>query len=210
MSKKMITAIVVVVLLAGIAGANYMMQMDPKHLAERGVGRDLHDHGSHEDHEGTAPPEVTLEELMEPIGSQDAVVVVETLFDDPTLIEDLLRPMFRMFDQRYPEHLRFEFIRNDSEEAEYLIENVTGGRRVGLIINGEMIKMVPDAPLGMLAFGGTPVFEEWSAEDLEMAVEWELRQAGVDVEATRAEVQPEAHQPGHDHTGHVHGPGCSH
>ena len=206
MSKRTITIIVAVVLLGGIAGINYMMQMDPKHLVERGVGRDLHDH-SHG--EGDEPPELTIDDVMGPIGPENATVTVEVLCDDPGLLMDLLRPMFHMVERDYHGHLRFEFYTYDTDRAQYLVENVTGGRHDGLVINGEMIKMVPDAPLGMLSFGGSPVFEEWSEHDLRMAIEADLARAGVDVASIERSTEPiPVHH--HEQDGHVHGPGCSH
>lgn len=175
-----------------------------------------HHHGDDHDAEHYHDPEAMFEALMEdaktPMGPEDAPVLVETVFDDPTLVEDLLRPMFAGVASGYPGHVRFEFVPHDSEEGQQLVETVTTGRTSALAINGEMIKMVPTAPLGMLAFGGSPAFEEWSEHDLRMAIEWELEQAGVEFESRLGAPATQIPPPGgddHGH-GHVHGPDCDH
>ncbi len=206
MSTKLITAIVVVALLGSVAAFNYFIGMDPVQLAARGVGSGGgcgHDACGDDHDEDCSEPEMTLDEYVEgitvPIGSEDAEVLVQKLFDDPELLEDMFIPMFTAIEREYPGHVRFEFIPFYTDEAKQLTETITGGRDVGLIINDEMIKMVPDAPLGMLSFGGSPVFEEWSERDLRMAIEWELKQVGVDVDAIETAAAPPEHEHDHDH-----------
>jgi hypothetical protein len=204
MSKKMITAIVIVVALAAVAGFNYLLKMDPSQLAARGVGKDPHSHGHDHNHgdEGDAV-KVPMEDLMRSIGPEIAQVQILALFGERATLENTFRPMFQQIVRDYQGHVRFEFVDNEAEEAERLIANVTNGRRVGLIINGEMVKEVPRADLGMLTFGGSPDFEDWSERELRMAIEWELEQAGV-------EFKSHLDQPSDDHHDHHHSHGHAH
>lgn len=195
MGTKTKTILIVVALLVVIAGFNYIIQMDPTQLAARGVGKDPHDHGhDHEHEDGEAP--TSLEELMKPVGPADAEVKIEVLWQDRAELEGMLRPMLSDIAKTYKDHVRVEFIEPGSDEFTRVVEEVTEGVGVGLLINGEMIKEVPEAPLGMLAFSGSLSFEEWSPHDLILVVEHELEAAGVDFEP-----QVE-HDHDHDH-GHA-------
>ncbi|MFO8081647.1 MAG: hypothetical protein R6V07_15270 [Armatimonadota bacterium] len=205
MSKKMKTGLVVVALLVGIGAFNYIINMDPTQLAARGVGKDAHSHGDddhdHENEEG-AP---TFEDMLKPIGPEDAAVTIEVLWGDPQEVQGVLRPMLTGVASSYPDHVRVEFVDPDSERHQQITEEITEGIGVGLLINGEMIKQIPEADLGVLAFAGSPTFEEWSEKDLRLAVEHELEDRGIDFEPTvehdhRAAPgqAPDPHA-GHDH-----------
>ncbi len=202
MSKKAITAVVVVALLAGIAGFNYMMQRDPAQLAARGVGQGGHSHDHDQDHDHDEMP--TAEQLLEPIGPENAPVTVEVLSFDLGEIEQLLRPMLGHIAASYEDRVRVKFHDPGTDEYAQLLEDVTSGVGAGLVINGEMIKEVPEADLGMLAFVGSPAMDDWGEREVRMAIEHELRTMGIDAEPaehTHAEIHADPH------AGHSHAPG---
>lgn len=197
MSKKAITAVVVVALLAGIAGFNYVMQRDPAQLAARGVGQGGHSHDHGHDHEHEDMP--TAEQLLEPIGPEDAPVTIEVLSFDLGEIEQLLRPMMGHIASTYGDRVRVKFHDPGTDEYARLLEEVTSGVGAGLVINGEMVKQVPEADLGLLAFVGSPAMDDWGEREVRLAIEHELRVRGIDsepVEVDRADFAPEMH-PGH-------------
>jgi len=201
---KVKTLLIVVGLLAAVSLANkYIIKMDPEQLVERGVGKDAHSHGhDHGDEEGK-PGE---EDLRQPLGPEGAPVLVQVLATGITELEMPLRPMMTALSQTYPDHVRIEFPATDSEEFKKLVEQAHG-MPTGLIINGEMIKEVPEAKLGFVTFQGTPTMEDWTEQDLRLVVEHELEKAGVEFTPT---VQ-HAHEAagggggeGHSHAGHNH------
>ncbi|MFW5867111.1 MAG: hypothetical protein ACOCX2_04800 [Armatimonadota bacterium] len=204
MSKKTKTALIVVALLVGIAGFNYIIQMDPTQLAARGVGQEPHSHDEHEhEGEGAAP---TLEEMQEPVGPEDAPVRIQVLWNDPQELQGLIRPMLSAVATSYDDRVRVEFVEPQSDEFQTLVEEKTGGVTSGLLINGEMIKKVPEADLGMLAFTGSPAMQDWGEPELRLAIEHELEAAGVPFEAqvehdhSHAAPSPAADpHAGHDH-----------
>ncbi|MBD3291817.1 MAG: hypothetical protein GF393_02770 [Armatimonadia bacterium] len=215
MGTKMKTVLIVVALLVGIAGFNWFIQMDPTQLAARGVGKDPHSHDhddghDHDGEDGEAPK--TLQDLMKPMGPSDAEVKIEVLWRDRQDLEAALRPMMTEVVKTYKGHVRVEFIDRKSDEFKRIVEEVTEGIGSGLLINGEMIKEVPEAPLGMLAFSGSPSFEEWTLEDLLLAIEHELEAAGVEFEPQVEHDHSHAAPPGipggphagHGHEGHGH------
>jgi hypothetical protein len=195
------TAIVVVALLAGVGLLNkYVLRMDPNQLAARGVGKDAHSHGEdhaqgESEHGVEEDPVGKQQALLRPIGPEDAEVTIQALWLDPQELEGLLRPMLKNVATSYKGHVRVEFLEPETEEHARVVENITEGSRVGLVINGEMIKEVPEAPLGVLAFSGSPSMQEWSERDLRLAIEHELEANGVEFEP----------QVEHDHSGHARG-----
>lgn len=204
MSKKAKTALIVIGLLVVVAGFNYVIKMDPTQLAERGVGADPHSHG-HE-HEEEAGP--TPEDMMMPIGPEDAPVKVTVLWADPADLEQAFRPMLSSVAASYEGNVRVEFVDPKSDEYQELVEGAASGIRTGLLINGEMIKEVPEADLGMLAFSGSPLMEQWGEKDVRLAVEHELEAAGV---AFEPQVEHDHGGPmGAGHTGHDHGAHAGH
>lgn len=210
MGTKVKTILIVVALLVGIAGFNWFIQMDPTQLAARGVGKDPHAHEQDHDHDhegehGEAPK--TIEDLMEPMGPPNAEVKIEVLWRDRQELEKALRPMFTQVVKTYKGHVRVEFFDPESEEFKQVVTEVTEGIATGLLINGEMIKEVPEAPLGMLAFSGSPTFQEWTVEDLLLAIEHELEAAGVEFEPQVEHDHSHAMPPGASgdpHAGHGH------
>lgn len=203
MSMKVKTAVIVVGLLAAVGLFNYAIKMDPNQLAERGVGHDAHSHGDeHADEEGKPGPE----DLMQPIGPEDAPVLIQVLVGDTNELEMPLRPMMTRVAAGYPNLVRVEFIDPKSEEYKQLREK-TGGAVTGLLINGEMVKEIPEAKLGFVTFQGSPTFEEWSEEDVHLAVEHELEQKGIEFTPQVEHDHPGAGaQMGHEHSheGHDH------
>jgi hypothetical protein len=185
MSKKMKTILIVVALLAGIGVFNYVMQMDPTQLAARGVGQDPHSHDDESnDHEHEGQPEgPTIEDLQEPIGPEDAPVDITVLWEDRLELERMLRPMLGAIASSYEDKVRVEFVGREDEEYARLVEEATSGVGTALLINGEMIKEVPEADLGMLAFSGPPSLAPWGEKEVRLAVEHELEDAGVEFEA---------------------------
>ncbi|MGI5817799.1 MAG: hypothetical protein ACOX9R_06845 [Armatimonadota bacterium] len=203
MSKKTITALIVVALLVGIGVFNYAIKMDPTQLAARGVGQDAHSHSDDDgdDHEHDQAP--TIEDMLEPLGPEGAAVTIEVLWQDPQDLEGTLRPMLTSVASHYAGHVRVEFFDPATDEYAQTVQDVAAGVPVGLLINGEMIKQVPEAPLGMLAFAGTPTFEEWSMHDLLLVVEHELEAKGIAFEP-QVEHDHSHDHPAHDHAGHSH------
>jgi len=202
MSKKAKTAIIVVGLLVGIGLFNYVIKMDPTQLAARGVGQEAHSHDQDEEEE--AGP--SLEDMLTPLGPEDAPVQIKALWTNPSDIEQILRPMLSSVAASYDNKVRVDFIDPDSEEYKRLVENVTGGVGAGLVINGEMIKQVPEADLGMLAFAGSPSMGEWGERDVRLAVEHELEKAGVEFEPQVEHMHstPPPSPGGDEHAGHGH------
>lgn len=203
MSKKAKTALVVVGLLVGIGVFNYLIKMDPTHLAERGVGSDPHSHG--EEHEEDAGP--SFEDMLSPLGPEDAPVQITVLWTDPADLERVFRPMLSHIATSYNDHIRAEFLEPNSDEYNRIVEEVAGGVGTGLVINGEMIKKVPEADLGMLAFTGSPTLGEWGEREVRLAVEHELEEAGIEYEpqVEHDHAEGSASPPAADeHAGHSH------
>jgi len=205
MSAKWKTALIVVALLAVVGVLNrYVLKMDPTQLAERGVGKDPHAHHHDAEHEeGGEDAEQEHRQLVAPIGPEGAPVTIKVLWRTEGDLEVPLRPLMEDIGADYGEHVRIEFPEPASDEYADLVENVTKGMQSGLVINGEMIKEVPEAPLGMVAFSGSPSFEEWDANDVRLAVEHELMAAGVEFES-KVGHNHAGHQHTHDHSGHDH------
>jgi hypothetical protein len=182
MSKKMKTILIVVALLAAIGVFNWVMQMDPTQLAARGVGQDPHSHGEDEHAHDDQPARPTLEELQEPVGPADAPVTIVSIWNDQQELELALRPMLSSIAGSYDGKVRVEFVGPGSENYEETVEQA-GGVRIGLLINGEMIKEIPEADLGMLAFSGSPTLSEWGEPEIRLAIEHELENKGIEFEA---------------------------
>ena len=169
-------------LLVAVGLANkYIIKMDPTQLAARGVGKDAHSHG--DEHEGVEEGKPGEEDLRTPMGPEGAPVLIQVLAADITQLETPLRPMMSSLSGAYPQFVRIEFPGPESEEFKKLVEQAQG-MTTGLLINGEMIKEVPEAKLGFITFQGSPTFEEWTEQDLRLAVEHELEKAGVEFTST--------------------------
>jgi hypothetical protein len=141
------------------------------------------------------------------LGPEDAPVQVKVLWNNPADVEGIFRPMMNSVAASYEENLRVEFVEPESDEYTRLVEEV--GVRVGLLINGEMIKEIPEADLGMLAFVGSPQMGEWGEREVRLAIEHELEAAGVEFEPqvqhdhSHAAPGP-ASSPADGHEGHAH------
>jgi hypothetical protein len=204
MSTKWKTALIVIALLAVVGVLNrYVLKMDPSQLAARGVGKDPHSHDHDHEHDEQAEDiEQKHRQLVEPLGPEGAPVTIKVLWRNAGDLEVPLRPMMEDIESQYQGHVRIEFPEPDSDEYQRLVEDVTKGVQSGLIINGEMIKQVPEAPLGMVAFSGSPSFEEWGVDDVQLAIEHELEEAGVEFEPKME--HDHGDHAGHDHAGHDH------
>lgn len=207
MSTKMKTVLIVVVLLVGIGVINYVAQMDPTQLAERGVGRDPHSHGH--DHEGEEEPPMAPEDLYRPFGPEDAEVTITVLTRDEVELRNVLRPMLAEMASDYEGHVRVEFIEKDTEEYDRLVNEAAAGTPAGLLINGEMVKQVPEAPFGVVTFAGSPAFDDWTSHDVRLAVEHELEAKGVEF-TPQAEHDHSETGGAHSHEGHAHSHGHEH
>jgi len=182
MNRQLKTVLIVVALLVGIGVFNYIIQMDPTQLAARGVGKDPHSHGEHEnEEEGEEAP--TIKDLQEPIGPEGAPVTITVLWQDPEDLAEVLRPVLTETASSYEGKVRVEFVDPQSDKYKRLVENVTDGVMTGLLINGEMIKEIPEADLHMLAFSGSPSDGEWGPREIRLAVEHELEKKGVEFES---------------------------
>ncbi len=186
MSTKWKTVLIIVSLLAIIGLFNkYVLKMDPSQLAARGVGKDPHAQQHEEEDPGEQARAIAEQmekqkQIVKPIGPEDAEVTITVLWRDMSDLEKALRPMMEHVASTYEGHVRVEFPDPKSDEYRRLVTDVTKGVGSGLVINGEMIKEVPDAPLGMIAFSGSPTFEEWGVDEVRLAVEHELMEAGVE------------------------------
>ncbi len=203
MSMKMKTVLIVVGLLVIVALFNrFIIRMDPTQLAARGVGKDAHSHGDEAVEEGK-PGEV---DLRQPMGPEGAPVLIQVLATGMTELEMPLRPMMSSLSGVYPQFVRIEFPAPASEEFKKLVEQAQG-MTTGLMINGEMIKEIPEAKLGFITFQGTPTFDEWTEQDLRLAVEHELEKAGIEftpqVEHADPAADPHAGE-ADPHAGHSH------
>ncbi len=199
MNRKIITALVVMALLAAVGVLHYMAQLDPVQLAERGVGRDAHDHGGHDD-EGPPPLSRDDADYLVPIGPENAPVEILVCYNDIGIIRDEYRDLMEQIARDYSPHLRVEFVDSSDEANREMIDAISEGFTIGLIINGEVVKQVPQVAFGMVSFSGSPMLEEWSAPELKMAIEHELRTKGVEFTSHAGEQpQPQHPGPGHQH-----------
>ncbi len=194
MSKRTITVIVVVVLLAGIGGFNYLIKMDPTQLAARGVGKDAHAH--HHDHDADGEAQVPKEVLSEPLGPEGAEVLIQVTYQDPHTLE-VVREWLTAVVTEYKPHVRVEFLDPSDAEDRKIMDAASEHLQDGLIINGDVVKEVPGTAFGMVAFTGEPELEHWDDGDLRLAVEHELRQKGV-------EFTPHVQEEEHEHEHHRH------
>ncbi len=199
MNRQIITALVIIALLAVVGVLHYMAQMDPVQLAERGVGRDAHDHGDHDD-EGPPPLSRDDADYVLPIGPENAPVEILVCYDNVQLVRDEYRELMEQMGRDYSPHLRVEFVDSSDEANREMIDAISEGFTIGLIINGEVVKHVPEAAFGMVAFSGSPMLEEWSVPELKMAIEHDLRTKGVEFTSHVGEQpQPQQPGPGHEH-----------
>ena len=197
MSRQVITALVVIVLLAAIGVINYMSNMDPTQLAARGVGRDPHSHGDHEHEE--EPPAPTEEALVEPIGPEDAPVKIIVCYQSVGYVRDEYRRIAEGVASDYGDLLRIEFMDSMKPENRELINAISENLHNGLIINGEVVKQIPGSTFGMVSFSGSPQFEEWSVHELRMAIEHDLKQKGVEFTSHVDDAPPPPAHAGHTH-----------
>jgi hypothetical protein len=202
MSMKVKTILIVIGLLVAIAGFNYVINMDPTQLAARGVGQE-HSHGDEEEEESPdgRPSEA---DLRQPLGEEGAPVVIHALVQDMGELEFPFRPIMSAIAQDYAGLVYIDFPTADSEGYDELLEQAKGSI-LGLVINGEIIKEVPEANLGFITFQGSPTFEDWNERDVRLAVEHELEEAGVEftskVEHSHPLIPPGAQGA---HAGHSH------
>ncbi len=197
MSRQVITALVVIVLLAAIAVINYINNMDPTQLAARGVGRDPHSHG-HE-HEEEQPPPPTDEALTEPIGPADAPVKIIVCYQSIGYVRDEYRRIANGIANDYGDLVRIEFMDSTKPENREFINTISENLYNGLIINGEVVKQIPGSTFGMVSFSGSPQFEEWSVPELRMAIEHDLKQKGVEFTSRVDDAPPPPAHMGHAH-----------
>jgi len=182
MSTKMKTVLIVVGLLVAVGLANkYVINMDPAQLAARGVGKDAHSHG--DEHEGVEEGKPGEEDLRQPMGPEGAPVLIQVLATGMTELEMPLRPMMSSLSGAYPQFVRIEFPAPGTDEYTEAVKKA-GGVETGLLVNGEMIKEIPEAKLGFITFQGSPTFDEWTEQDLRLAVEHELEKAGIEFTPT--------------------------
>lgn len=205
MSRQIITTIVVIVLLAGIAVVNYVRQMDPTHLAARGVGQGGHHHDEERKPEDEPPPVSRSEEdYLAPIGPEGAPVKIQVVYSDINTVQGEMRPLMEQTAGLYAPHVRVEFLDATKAENRPIIDAVADSLYYGLIINGAVTKEVPTAAFGMVTFSGSPQYEEWSVPELFAAIERDLEKQGVQFESHRDD-QPTAPAHEHDeHEGHSH------
>ncbi len=203
MSMKMKTGIIVVGLLVVVGLFNYVIKMDPTQLAARGVGRDAHSHG--DEHAGAEEGKPGEEDLRTPIGPEGAPVLIQVIAAETSELEMPLRPMMSSIAADYPEYVRVEFPAPNTDEFKEL-NKVTHGS-AGLLINGEMIKEIPEARLGFVTFQGSPALEDWTEQDVRLAIEHELEKAGIEFTPRAQHAHSGAEGPAGEadaHAGHSH------
>ncbi|MGD9494809.1 MAG: hypothetical protein AB7Y46_00735 [Armatimonadota bacterium] len=183
MSKQIITIIVVVVALAVIGVINYMNQMDPTQLAARGVGRgDHHHHGDDSNAQQDGPPPLSRldEDYLVPIGDENAPVKIVVCYSNISIVKDQFRKIVEDVAVAWSPHVRVEFMDTTDPENRKVLDKVSTRLRDGLLINGEVVKQVPQTAFRVVAFSGLPEFEEWTVDELMMAIEYELKKKGIE------------------------------
>lgn len=203
MSRKIITTIVVILLLAGIGVINYMRQMDPTQLAARGVGKGGHHHGEEAKPEDEPPPvSRSDEDYLAPIGPEEAPVKIQAVYANLNGLKTEMRPLLEQTAALYAPHVRIEFVDSTEPTNRAMIDAISPNMYSGLIINGEVTKEVPISAFGMVSFAGSPAYEEWTMRELHSAIERDLEKKGVQFES-HLDDQPmapaEAGHEGHQH-----------
>ncbi|MGC9317488.1 MAG: hypothetical protein ACP5KN_05560 [Armatimonadota bacterium] len=178
MSLRAKTAIIVVVALIAIGGFNYVIHMDPTHLAARGVGKDPHSHGDHDQEQ--PQQQAPQEDLTRPMGPKDAPILIQACYTQEGLVHDEFRPILKEIVADYKGLVRVEFLDARTPENRELIDRAAEGMLDGLIINGEVVKETPGTAFGMANFQGLASFNEWSVDELRRAIEHELKQKGIE------------------------------
>jgi hypothetical protein len=202
MSRKIITTIVVILLLAGIGVINYVRQMDPTQLAARGVGQGGHHHGEESKPEDEPPPmSRSDEDYVAPIGPENAPVKIQAVYGDLNGLKTEMRPILEETAELYSPHVRVEFVESTDPENRPMLDAVSPNMHFGLIINGEVTKEVPISAFGMVSFAGSPAYEEWSVRELHSAIERELEKQGVQFES---HLNDRPMPPADGHEGHAH------
>jgi hypothetical protein len=207
MSRRIITIIVVILLLAGISVVNYMRQMDPTQLAARGVGKGGHHHHDEEAKTEDEPPPLSRnkEDFVAPIGPENAPVKIQAVYSGIDTVQSELRPILEQAAALYSPHVRVEFIDATDQKNRAMIDAVSKDLYMGLIINGEVTKEVPASAFGMVAFIGSPAYQQWSVRELYSAIERELEKKGVQFESHLDDIpSAPAHEHEHGHEGHEH------
>ncbi len=208
MSRRIITIIVVILLLAGISVVNYMRQMDPTQLAARGVGKGGHHHDEEAKPEDEPPPLSRNEEdFVAPIGPENAPVKIQAVYTGIDTVQNELRPILEQAAALYSPHVRVEFLDATDQKNRAMIDAISKDLYMGLIINGEVTKEVPASAFGMVAFIGSPAYQQWSTRELYSAIERELEKQGVQFESHLDDIPSvPAHEHAHDHghEGHEH------
>jgi|GEM_PF-6698861 hypothetical protein len=201
MSMKVKTILIVIGLLVAIAGFNYFINMDPTQLAARGVGRE-HSHGEEEAESSDGKPGEV--DLRQPMGEQGAPVTIHVLTQDVADLEFPLRPIMSAIATDYAGLVYIDFPTPEAEGYDEFLKQ-TKGIQSGLLINGEIIKEIPEANLGFVTFQGSPAYEDWSETDVRLAVEHELEKAGVEFTSKVNHVHPLVPPDAQDeHAGHSH------
>ncbi len=180
MSRQVITALVVIALLAAVGIINYANKMDPTQLAARGVGRGEHSHDDHKDEQEQPPLSRDDADYVLPIGPEDAPVKIIVCYESIGYVRDEYRDIAEQIASEYGELVRIEFMDGTKPENRRFMDSISPSLRNGLIINGEVVKEVPGTTFGIVSFSGSPQFEEWTVAELRMAIEHELKQKGVE------------------------------
>lgn len=190
MSRQIITALVVIALLATIAVINYMTNMDPTQLAARGVGRPVHSHDHNGDHDEEPPPARTDDDYVEPLGPGDAPVKIIVCYQNIGYVREEYRTIAEGIASDYGDLVRIEFMDSTTPENREFIDTVSDRLHNGLIINGEVVKQVPGSAFGVVSFSGSTQFEEWSVPELRMAIEHDLEKQGIEFTSRAGEAPP--------------------
>ena len=197
MNRQLITAILVIAALGAIGVLNYMRQMDPVQLAARGVGKPAHSHEHKEDHE---PPPLARadEEFVVPIGPEDAPVKLTVCYAHVGIVKDQYRGIAEEIAASYPDKVRIEFRNSEDADIRKILDRFSPDLANCVLIDGELVRQVPNSPFGAVAFAGAPQFEDWSVEELKGAVEYALKEKGVPF-TPHAHEAPISHAFGHHH-----------
>jgi hypothetical protein len=182
-------ALAVIVLIGLVAIFNYAINMDPTQLAARGVGHDPHDHGhedehEHEEHaEAAKPPDF--------IGPQDAPVSLEVFYETDNECMTEFEPLMAKISERYAPHVRIEFKPTSVAENMERTHELRLGCRSGIAINGEVAKKIPGVgPFDVVSFQGPPGQKDYDETMLYRAIEYEMKQKGVEFEPSAPELEP--------------------
>ncbi len=186
MSKRMQTAVVVLILLIGVALVNQFGGTGLSDTPPPPAPAVTADDSSHDQEADSAPPagaegEAITEFLDAPIGPESAPVTVEWFFEAGNDCHTGWDSRFRNMADYYQPHLRLVFRPMHKQASQERSEQLGVNCMMGVAINGEVDHEVPGK--GEVHFSAPPDMGTWDWADLITVIERELDRAGVEYTA---------------------------